>query len=185
MSSGSLDENNLEARLSQLEEAFDDLDRQATQMIALGTVVAVDPAGARVRVEIAGAETNWLPWTTARAHGVSFWSMPAVGEQIAVLSPGGDCVDGIVIPAIFQNQHPAPSTDPDLHVVRFDPETTLSFDTRLKRLAVTCSGSIDIEAKSLIRVVGATVQFTGGGIAVASAGTADISGEQIRLNDGG
>lgn len=183
--SSSLDEESLEQRLGALEEAFDDLDLQVMHMIQIGTVVETDPVQARIRVKIDDVETNWLPWATARAHGVSFWSMPAEGEQVAVLSPGGDYADGIAVPAVFQNAQPAPSSDPKFHIVRFDDNTSVSFDGTKTLLRIACGGDIEIEAKGPIRIVGATVQLTGGGIAVASAGVADISGEQIRLNDEG
>jgi phage baseplate assembly protein V len=80
--------------------------------------------------------------------------MPAIGEQVATLSPGGDYVDGIALPAIFQNMHPAPSADPKIHIVRFDNNTSVSFDGTKTLLRIACGGDIEIETAATVKVTG-------------------------------
>lgn len=97
--------------------SFSELDRKLANLIRVGTVKEADYKKARVRIQIGKILTDWLPWVTSRAGQDRNWSAPSVGEQVVLLSPSGEMAQGVVIPAIYQNKHPAPS----------DKETDVAF----------------------------------------------------------
>lgn len=54
-------------------------------LLRLGTVAQLDVAEARVKVDIGGLVTDWVPWVpwvTGRAGATRTWSAPRVGEQV-------------------------------------------------------------------------------------------------------
>ncbi len=89
--------------------------RQVNNLVTPGTVSAVRlQAPARCRVLVNGQETDWLPWFTLRAgppDGGKFWWPPAVGEQVVLMAPGGDLAQAFVLPGVFSDAMPSPSSD--------------------------------------------------------------------------
>lgn len=80
-------------------------DRRAANMVQVGTVTAVSPGHARVR--IGELDTPALPVAQLRAGALSFWWMPTVGEQVVVACPSGDVARGIVLASIFAGNAPS------------------------------------------------------------------------------
>ena len=67
-----------------------DLPRQSNNQIRIGTVAVVDLARGLCRVQAGEIQTDFVPWFVPRAGAVIEWSAPSVGEQVLLLSPGGD-----------------------------------------------------------------------------------------------
>lgn len=85
-------------------------DRRLHGMVRVGRVVEVDAARARARVNLGGDTlSDWLPWTAARAGAIKEWAPPGVGEQVVVISPGGESAQGVITGAIYQAAAPAPA----------------------------------------------------------------------------
>lgn len=105
-----------------------DLARRVANMIRTGRVAEVDYAGPRVRVQSGDLLTEWLPWQTRRAGNTRTWDPPTVGEQVMILSPSGEPAAGIVIPALYCQDHPAPDASPNTHVVEFPDGAVISYN---------------------------------------------------------
>jgi phage baseplate assembly protein V len=124
------------------ELALPDIERRTANQIRLGTVLAVDHAQARVRVKSGEIETAWLPWSTGRASAAKRrWDPPAVGEQVVMLSPGGDMRQGIVLPGVFQTAAGAPSASSDKDAVAYGDGTTIEYDRGSRTLLVDFGGT--------------------------------------------
>jgi len=77
--------------------------RQANSQL-FGVVVTVDHAARRAVVEIEeGWQTAPLPWLERRAGKARTSSPPSIGEQVAVLSPGGETAAGLILPGVPSN----------------------------------------------------------------------------------
>lgn len=85
-----------------------DLYRRVNNLLRVGKVVAVDYAVARARVKIGNITTDFLPWMTP---STAAWIPLKNGEQVVVLSPGGDLRFGMILPALYQSAKSAPSDD--------------------------------------------------------------------------
>lgn len=102
--------------------SFADLQRLLHNLIRVGSIHAVDLAStpARVRVllsaedETAGGQliTDWRPYFERRAGTTSTWNPPTVGEQCAVISPGGDLAACLVLVGLHSTRNPAPIASP-------------------------------------------------------------------------
>ncbi|OWU68262.1 baseplate assembly protein [Roseovarius sp. 22II1-1F6A] len=90
--------------------------RRLHGLVRIGRVTAVDPGRARARVSLGGeTETAWLPWTGGRAGSIREWAPVTVGEQVVVLSPGGETGQGVIAGSLFSAAHAAPSNDGAAH----------------------------------------------------------------------
>lgn len=119
-----------------------DLARRLANLLRLGTIDEIDHPAARVRSgEII---TTWLPWSTWRAGATATWSAPTVGEQVLILAPSGDLAGAVVLPAIYTDAHPAPSSSPSQHVTRYPDGATISYDH--------ATGQADISGVTLVTV---------------------------------
>lgn len=121
--------------------AQSETERILANMIRLGSVSELDEANARVRVKVGGLTTDWLPWVTARAGATRTWSAPRPGEQVVVLAPYGDPAQAVVLPAIYQDDHPAPATTKDAEHVVFPDGSTVDYNSATNTLEVTVAGS--------------------------------------------
>lgn len=117
--------------------SFSELDRKLANLIRLGTIKEADYKKARVRIQIGKILTDWLPWVTSRAGQDRNWSAPSVGEQVVLLSPSGEMAQGVVIPAIYQNKHPAPSDKETDATLVFQDGSKVLYDKEKHHLTVS------------------------------------------------
>ncbi|SDK78483.1 phage baseplate assembly protein V [Modicisalibacter muralis] len=115
-------------------------------LVRIGTIAEVDHDAARVRVKSGELLTDWLQWLTLRAGTTRDWDPPTVGEQVILLSPGGDPAGGIAITGLFSAAHPAPAASADLWRRLFPDEGLFEYDHAAKVLRIKLPGRIEIEA---------------------------------------
>ncbi len=126
--------------------------RALQNIIRIGTIAEADYAHARVRVAISELVTGWLPWIISRAGSAVEWWAPSVGEQVIVLSPGGDLAQGIVLPAIYQASTPPTDTDPDVRKVTYPDGTTIEYNAAAHDLKISTVGTISITSAGHVHV---------------------------------
>lgn len=127
-----------------------DLQRLLHNLIRVGSIHAVDLSStpARVRVllsaedETAGGQlvTDWRPYFERRAGTTSTWNPPTVGEQCAVISPGGDLAACLVLVGLHSSRNPAPSASPSHHTTRYPDGAVIQYDHAAHALTATLPG---------------------------------------------
>ncbi|NHB91932.1 phage baseplate assembly protein V [Photorhabdus cinerea] len=95
------------------------MDTQLTELLRLlrnlirtGVVTEVDTQRGMCRIATGNLETDWRPWLTMRAGNSRTWWAPSRGEQVLLLSVGGELTTSFVLPAVYSDQFPEPSTLP-------------------------------------------------------------------------
>jgi len=147
-----------------------ELHRLIENLVRVGTVAEVDHDAARVRVESGELLTGWLLWQAQRAGYALEWDPPTVGEQVVVVSPGGDPNNGIAIAFIYSTDHPAPSSSPSLYRRKYPDGTLVDYDHDAKHLTIDCVGSVTVKgAQALLVDFGGTVDVKAGGNATVEA----------------
>ncbi|KTH84961.1 baseplate assembly protein [Enterobacter hormaechei subsp. steigerwaltii] len=127
-----------------------ELARALRNMIRTGVIVETDLDAGRCRVQTGGIQTDWLQWLTQRAGRSRTWWAPSVGEQVIILAVGGELDTAFVLPAIFSDDHPAPSASadalhiafPDGAVIEYEPDTGALNASGIKTAAVIASESL-------------------------------------------
>ncbi|WP_034950919.1 phage baseplate assembly protein V [Erwinia oleae] len=134
-----------------------ELTRTLRNMIRIGVIVDIDLASGRCRVQTGGICTDWLQWLTQRAGRSRSWWAPSIGEQVLLLALGGELETAFVLPGIFSDDHPAPSssadawqvTFPDGAVIAYEPLTSALTAHGIKTAEVNASDSITATAPTL------------------------------------
>ncbi len=127
--------------------------RKLASMIRFGTVAEVDLPNARITCNCGGLTTDWLPWNAGRAGTTRRWSAPTVGEQVIVISPGGETAMGFAIPGFYQDDHPAPSSSADVDMTQYPDGSTVQYDSAAHVLTVNIADS----GSAVVNVAGGTV----------------------------
>lgn len=133
------------------------LARTLGNLIRLGNVSEVDLANARCRVTSGQNVTIWLPWLTARAGRTRSWWAPSVGEQVLLLAIGGDLNTAFVLPALFSDANPAPSSSADAVHLTFPDGAVIEYEPETGALLATGITSATVEAKEAISVTAETL----------------------------
>lgn len=124
--------------------------RLLNNLVRTGTILEVNLTDGLCRVQTGELQTTWLNWLTSRAGRSRTWWAPSVGEQVLLLSIGGDLTTAFVLPAIFSDEHSAPSASadavhisfPDGAVIAYEPETSALTVSGIKTATVTASESV-------------------------------------------
>lgn len=138
-------------------ETLSELARAVRDIIRIGVVAEVNTTLGVCRVQSGELVTDWLHWLTSRAGGSRTWWAPSVGEQVLLLSLGGELDTGFVLPAIYSDDFPAPSASPQAYhisfsdgaVVEYEPETGALTVSGIKTAAITAATSINATAPNV------------------------------------
>ena len=147
-------------------------------LIKLGTVADIDLSAARCRVAIGDLLTAWLPWLTARAGESNTWDPPSIGEQVVILSPGGDLACGIVLAGLYQTSRPAPSDKASEWRREFPDGSWVAYDAATHELAVSSIATVKITAADGLQILGVTT--IDGNTTIN--GTVDFNGSSVKHN---
>lgn len=126
-------------------------------MIRYGTVQSVDIDRARVTVAVGGLITKPIPWIAARAGAIRTWSPPSHGEQVLVLSPGGNLGAGVALTGIFYDQCAKPTDGTaDNVLIAFGDGAVLVYDHVAHVLKTTLpdGGRVELTAPGGFRLIG-------------------------------
>ncbi|WP_444885978.1 phage baseplate assembly protein V [Microbulbifer sp. PSTR4-B] len=129
-------------------QQFRELQRRFDNFLRLGTVVEIDHKKARARVQLGANRTGWLQWfAPAAGEGETEWRPPSKGEQVAVLSPGGDLASGLILPAIYSGQRPPNGDAAGLYRRTFANGDVIEYQSGNANLRI--SGTLNAEAESI------------------------------------
>ncbi|MEQ9889505.1 phage baseplate assembly protein V [Pectobacterium zantedeschiae] len=131
-----------------------ELQRLLRNMIRVGVVTHVNIADALCRVQTGEMTTGWLNWLTRRAGRSRDWWAPSIGEQVLILSIGGELDTAFVLPGIYSDNNPAPSASadalhisfPDGAIIEYEPATGALTVSGIKTADITASESITATA---------------------------------------
>lgn len=176
-----------------MEAAVSDLQHRLANLIRVGKVTAVDYAKARVRIAWGANQSAWVPWMTGRAGATKDWNPPAVGEQVAMISPSGTLGAGFILPGgINYADKAAPGSDGDTTKIIFADGSFVEQNAATKgltasvpvggTLTLTCGqssiaiqdGQITITTPNLVLAAGAISAASNGGGATTATFTGDI-----------
>ena len=129
--------------------------RRLSNLMRLGTLEEIDYGQAIGRVRFGGILTDWLPFIVARAgQDRQFWA-PDLGEQVVVLSPSGDLVQGVILGSIYRTRYPVTRAGEGRNTAIFGDGTMVQYDRRAHTLTIEMQeGGIKIVAPRGIDITG-------------------------------
>lgn len=125
--------------------------RLLLNLVRTGVVTEVDAENWQCRVQTGELQTTWLNWLTMRAGRSRTWWRPSVGEQVVLLSIGGDLTTAFVLPAIYSNDNPPPSVSEDAQVTTFPDGGWIEYEPETGRYLLKAGAKIVLEAPQSIQ----------------------------------
>ena len=171
-----------------------ELRRRLENVVRGGVVAEADYAAALARVRYALDEdgqavlTGWIPFAAARAGGDRAWSAPEVGEQVLLLSPGGDLGNAVCALSLYSAAHPAPADSPDVSAAVAADGARVEYDRAAHRLRHAAQDGAAIQydagahALSAALPAGATVSIVADG-GVSIEGDVSVTGDVSATGD--
>lgn len=140
--------------------------RLIRNIIRTGVVTEVE-VGRGCRVQTGDLETDWLPWITQRAGASRSQWPPSVGEQVVILSVGGELTTAVVLPGLFSDEHSEPTasltanhvTYPDGAVIEYEPATGAMKATGIKTAMIDAADSITATSPVVIVNASENIRF--------------------------
>lgn len=166
--------------MSQIEA---DLARRLENLLCLGTIAEVDHGRARVKLDIAGRTTGWLPSPCEIGANFRRWRPLRVGTQVLAACPSGNPANAIIVQVLYTDALPSPATRGDLDIVAFDDGTVVSYDSGARLLAAETPGDIAVSAGGNVTAnAGEDITATAGGnVSIEAAGVARIAAATVEL----
>ncbi|ENM3516801.1 phage baseplate assembly protein V [Escherichia coli] len=132
--------------------------RLITNLIRTGVVTEVDRENWLCRVKTGDLETNWINWLTLRAGDARTWWKPSEGEQVVLLSLGGNLETAFALPAIYSNQFAPPSTSADACVTEhpdggwfeYEPATGRWYVRGIKSMVIEAADNITMKTSEFV-----------------------------------
>ena len=147
-----------------------DLERRLNNQAMIGTILEVDHAARKLRVEIGEIRTAWINWPTEMGRNYRRWRPLRKGQQVVLASPSGDPAQAVITGMLYSSALSAPSDNPDLDITEFEDGTRTEYDSAAHVIKIHCVGDIVIEnANSITIETGTTLDITAGGPATLKA----------------
>ncbi|EFB3668632.1 phage baseplate assembly protein V [Escherichia coli] len=132
--------------------------RLITNLIRTGVVTEVDRENWLCRVKTGDLETNWINWLTLRAGNARTWWKPSEGEQVVLLSLGGNLETAFALPAVYSNQFAPPSTSADACVTEhpdggwfeYEPATGRWYVRGIKSMVIEAADNITMKTREFV-----------------------------------
>ncbi|MFD3241059.1 phage baseplate assembly protein V [Rahnella perminowiae] len=141
-------------------ETLSELARAVRDIIRIGVVAEVNTTLGVCRIQSGELVTDWLHWLTSRAGGSRTWWAPSVGEQVLLLSLGGELDTGFVLPAIYSDDFPAPSASPQAYHISFSDGAVVEYEPETGALTASGIQTAEISAATSISATAPNVTVT-------------------------
>lgn len=128
--------------------------RLLLNLVRKGTILEVNHQAALCRVASGELQSNWIPWMAIAAGTTRAWRPPTAGEQVLLISPGGDPAEAVALCGIYSTKAAAPSDSPDVQITVYPDGAELAYDHQAHRLTVVlpAGGEILVESPSTVTV---------------------------------
>lgn len=127
-----------------------DIARLLGNLIRIGNITDVDHDASAVRVKTGQLTTDWLRWLEPRAGDTTNWDPPTVGEQVVLLSPGGELGAAVVLRGLNSDLVPSPSNDKNKTVREYPDGARTEYDHALGAMSIKGIQTLYVNAASSI-----------------------------------
>ena len=122
---------------------------EAGSVLRVGKVTEYDAATQRARVNFPELRiiSHWLPviaMNTLKTHDTHYLD---AGEHVVCLMNGTGTESGYVLGAIYDDKNKPQECGQDIRSVKFDDDTTMTYDRGSHKLFINVQGDIEIVAK--------------------------------------
>lgn len=164
--------------LERRDKNLTDLERRISNTVLIGKVSQVDHEKARYRVKAGKFESDWLPFTSARAGNTRTYDSLDEGEQVVMVSPSGDPSQAVIVGSIATQDKQAADKG-NIHRTVYPDGTVVEYDDEAKayKMDVAQGGSFALNIGG-----GVSIHANGGDIKIKAPGAFDIESATLTHN---
>jgi phage baseplate assembly protein V len=131
------------------EQAIKDLMQRLNNVLRPGTIAEADHLLGRAKIRLGPQlKTTWLQCFEACAGNPRTSTPLKIGEQVMVLSPGGELSSGFALRGLSSAANPRPSDSETLHLCKYDDGLELSYDTASNSLVISRPEKLNVLIKA-------------------------------------
>ncbi|MBF0169319.1 MAG: phage baseplate assembly protein V [Alphaproteobacteria bacterium] len=140
-----------------------DLNRRIDNLLCFGRIAEVDHANAKIRLDLSGRLTGWLPYPCEIGQNFRRWRPLRIGTQVLAACVSGNPANAVIVQILYTDPLPPPANVGHLDLVQFDDGTFISYDASKKLLELHSScdillhapnGTIVLDAKNVVKRTG-------------------------------
>ncbi len=146
-------------------------------LVNFGAITEVDLERGLIRVEAGDVQSDWIRWSSGRAGATRIWSPPTVGEQVALIAPGGDLAGAFAIGGFHSDDFP-PAGDSSRELIMFQDGAVIAYDPEEHVLEAQLPDGATV---TIVATGGITLDATEGGLTIK--GDVSIEGEVHATGD--
>ncbi|MER9506040.1 phage baseplate assembly protein V [Mesorhizobium sp. M0579] len=164
--------------LERREKDITEIERRVSNTVIVGKVSQVDHKKARYRVKAGEFESDWLPFTSARAGNTKTYDSLDVGEQVVMVSPSGDPSQAVIVGSIATQAKQAADKG-NIHRTVYPDGTVVEYDDEAKayKMDVAEGGSYALNIGG-----GASIHASGDGLKIKAPGGIEIESATLTHN---
>ena len=149
--------SNIEYRVSALEQAI-------SNVVRVFVIAELDEIKKKIRLEADELKTAWVDWPADNGRNFRKWKPLRVGQQMIVVSIGGDLSQALVVGEIYSDQLSAPAEDPEIDVVKYSNGDIFERNAVTGKIKITAAGGFELRGDVEItgKVVSTGDQLAGG-----------------------
>lgn len=158
--------------------------RLISQMIQIGTIVAVQVKPLRYKVQFTqDLTTDWIPADVDHAGTVKDFTPHQVGELVLVVKEF-NTQGGVIVASLNQNSNDQPKEDLNLYYREFPDGTWIQYDMSKKQLSTHLAGEAiaNIDGNVTVNIKGNTTLACDGDMTLSAKGNMLLQAARIDLN---
>jgi phage baseplate assembly protein V len=159
------------------------LERRLANIIRIGTIFEINHEIAKARVRIGELETNFLPWINSNSGSNNSWNPPEIGEQVVILSSGGELSQAVILPSLYKNN--ASENSNTIKSMIFADGSKVSFNLESGNLDLDIKGNTTIKVAGSAQIEAANITLKGN-INLGGSGGQPVArvGDEIEISSG-
>lgn len=155
-----------------MSNALSELQRLIDNLLCLGTIAEVEHPR-RLRLDIRGRRTGWLPYPNEIGHNFRRWRPLRIGTQVLAACPSGDPANAVIVAILPTDALPPPAAAETLDLIEFDDGSRVEYDSAAHKLRAVSVGDIEAQAaRNATLAAGGDLTATAGGTAAITAAVA-------------
>ncbi len=128
-----------------------DLMRLLDNVVCLGTIAEVDHAAAKVRLDLSGRRTGWLPYPAEIGANFRRWRPLRVGTQVLAACPSGNPANAVIVQFLYTDALPPSANSGAVDLIQFDDGTIVRHDSGARRTEITSpGGTLVLDATNVV-----------------------------------
>ncbi|SPT67654.1 Phage P2 baseplate assembly protein gpV [Anaerobiospirillum thomasii] len=164
-------------------DGYEELKHLLSMVIRVGEITSIDPFRHTARVvfpEDDNCTSYDLPILCPNTLKNHNYHMPDIGEDAVCLFRPDGIEDGFILGSFYAGDVKPPATDPDIRMVKFNDDTTVTYNRKTHELDIVIEGTkIHADRQTVDVTTPKTINLKSTDINIQASNTVNITGNSV------